>query len=170
MFAVTRRTDTIGTPSIPELLAAWRATERRWERQAPADEVHVAALEVVAAFVAYQDAALRPQTGEFMLIVDEDQTYVGATRGVTTVLGYEPEELIGRRIGDLATPDELEATPGQWRAFVGEGRQEGRFRLQTGAGATVMLRYQARAHHPVPGFHLSRLWPPEATDSWEPQR
>jgi len=24
---------------------------------------------------------------------------------------------------------------------------------------SVALRYQARAHHPVPGFHLSRLWP-----------
>ena len=113
-----------GTLSIPELLAAWRATERRWERQAPDDEVHVAAHEVVAAFVAYQDAALRPQTGEFMLIVDEDQAYVGATRDVTTVLGYQPEELIGRRFGDLATPDELGATPGQWRTFVGKGRQE----------------------------------------------
>ena len=89
MFAVTRRADTIETPSIPELLAAWRATERRWERHAPADEVHAAALDVVAAFVAHQDAALRPETGEFRLIVDEDQTYVGATRSVTTVLGYQ---------------------------------------------------------------------------------
>ena len=130
------------------MLAAWRATERRWERHAPADEVHAAALEVVAAFVAYQDVALRSQPGEFMLIVDEDQTYVGATRGVTTVLGYRPEEL----------------------AFVREGRQEGRFRLQTAGGAPVELRFQARAHHPVPGFHLSRLWPLEATGVWEQER
>ena len=95
------------------MVAAWRATEHRWERQAPADEVHVAALEVVAAFAAYQDAALRPETWAFMVIVAEDRTPVGATRGVTTILGYQPEGLIGRRIGDLATPDELEATPGQ---------------------------------------------------------
>jgi len=63
------------------------------------------------------------------------------------------------RIGDLAAPDELEATPGQWLAFVSEGRQEGRFRLRTSEGVPVMLRYQARAHHPIPGFHLSRMWP-----------
>ena len=148
------------------MLAAWRATERRWERHAPVDEVHAAALKVVAAFVAYQDVALQSQPGEFILVVDEDQTYVGATRGVTTVLGYRPEELIGRRIADLATPAQIEATSAQWLAFVSEGRQEGRFRLQTAGGAPVELRFQARAHHPVPGFHLSRLWPLQATGVW----
>jgi class 3 adenylate cyclase len=52
--------------SIPDLLAAWRAAERRWERHAPAEEVRAAALEVIAAWAAYQDAALLPDTREFI--------------------------------------------------------------------------------------------------------
>jgi len=144
-------------------LAEWRAAERRWERHMPATDVHAAALDVVRAFVAYQDAAVLADSGEFMLIADETQTYVGVTRGVTAVLGYQPEELIGQRISDLAAPDIRAATPAQWQAFLEDGRQEGRFRLMTARGDPVSLLYQARAHHPVPGFHMSRLWPDEAT-------
>jgi PAS domain S-box-containing protein len=145
--------------SISELLASWRAAERRWERLAPAEEVNAAALDVVHAFVAYQDAALPADTREFMLITDETQTYVGVTRGATTVLGYRVDELIGRRIQDLAAPGDREDAPGQWLAFISAGRQEGQFRLLTRTGEPVGLRYQARAHHPVPGFYMSRLWP-----------
>ena len=147
-----------GSPAIATLLAEWRAAERRWERHMPAEEVQAAALDVVRAFVAYQDAALPADSGEFMLITDETQTYVGVTRGVTAVLGYHPEELIGRRISDLAAPDIRDATPSQWQAFLEDGRQEGHFRLMTARGDPVSLLYQARAHHPVPGFHMSRLW------------
>jgi PAS domain S-box-containing protein len=143
--------------SIPELLAAWRAAERRWERPAPADEVRAAALEVIAAWVAYQDAAVAPEA-EFMLVADDNQTYVGATRGVTAILGYGADELIGRRVEDIAAPQLQAETPAQWAAFLAEGRQDGGFRLRAKDGQIVSLRYQARAHHPVPGFHMSRLW------------
>jgi PAS domain S-box-containing protein len=145
--------------SIPDLLAAWRAAERRWERPAPADEVEAAALDVVRAYIAYQDAALRDDTTEFTLIADESQTYVGATRGATTVLGYPVDELVGRTIADLAAPDDREAAPDQWLEFLRAGRQEGTFSLIARNGEPVRLHYVARAHHPVPGFHMSRLWP-----------
>ncbi|MDQ1555657.1 MAG: two-component system, sporulation sensor kinase [Actinomycetota bacterium] len=144
--------------SIPELLAAWRAAERRWEQPAPADEVRAAALEVIAAWVAYQDAAVAPEAGEFMLVADDNQTYVGATRGVTAILGYGADELIGRRVEDIAAPQLQAETPAQWAAFLAEGRQDGGFRLRAKDGQIISLRYQARAHHPVPGFHMSRLW------------
>ncbi|HEY8845155.1 MAG TPA: PAS domain-containing protein [Candidatus Limnocylindrales bacterium] len=145
--------------SIPELLAAWRAAERRWERHAPPEEVHAAALEVISAWVAYQDAALAPDAREFMLVADDHQAYVGATRGVTAILGYAPDELIGRRVEEIAAPQLQAETPAQWAAFLAEGRQDGGFRLRAKDGQIVSLRYQARAHHPVPGFHMSRLWP-----------
>jgi PAS domain S-box-containing protein len=147
----------VGT--IPELLAAWRAAERRWERHAPAEEVRAAALEVIAAWAAYQDAALPPDTREFMLVADDVGTYVHATQGVTAVLGYEPVDLIGMRVVDLAAIELQEATPNQWADFLADGRQEGRFQLRAKDGRVVWLSYQARAHHPVPGFHASRLWP-----------
>jgi PAS domain S-box-containing protein len=145
--------------SIPELLAAWRAAERRWERNAPPDEVRAAALEVIEAWAAYQDAALPANTREFILVADDAGTYVHATRGVAAALGYQPEDLIGLRIEDLAAIELKEQTPGQWAAFLADGRQDGLFQLRTKDGRVVSLLYQARAHHPVPGFHASRLWP-----------
>jgi PAS domain S-box-containing protein len=147
--------------SIPEVLAAWRAAERRWERHAPTAEVRAAALEVIAAWAAYQDAALPPDSGEFILVADDDGTYVHATRGVTSALGYEPHELIGLRVVDLAAIELQERTPRRWADFLAEGRQEGRFQLRAKDGRPVSLLYQARAHHPVPGFHASRLWADE---------
>ena len=151
----------MGTASIAELLAEWRAAERRWERRGDADEVRAAALEVIRAWTAYQDASIPGRTGEFMLVVDDEQTYVAATTGVTHVLGYAPDELIGRHIADVAAPDLLARSPEQWAEFLEAGRQDGRYRLRAKDGKVVALQYQARAHHPVPGFHLSRLWPDE---------
>jgi PAS domain-containing protein len=154
--------------SIPELLAVWRAAERRWERPAPAEEVRAAALEVIAAWAAYQDAALPPDTSEFMLVADDVGTYVHATQGVTAVLGYDPVDLIGARVEDLAAIALQDTTPGRWADFLAEGRQDGRFQLRAKNDRLVSLHYQARAHHPVPGFHASRLWPDEERRDVEP--
>lgn len=154
-------------PSRPmsELLQEWRSAERRWERPGTADEVRAAALEVVAAWAEYQDAALPAETDEFMLVADDDGRYVAATAGVRRVLGFEAAALVGRSIADLAAPARVEQTPEQWSRFLAEGRQGGTFELRSRDGETVSLRYQARAHHPIPGFHVSRLWPEEsATD------
>ena len=151
----------MATPSISELLAAWRAAERRWERPAAAEDVRAAGLEVVRAWAEYQDAALPPDTNEFMLVADDDGVYVGATRAVSRVLGYDPTELVGRRIAELAAPELANGTQGEWERFLVDGRQDGTFRLRAKDGEFVSLRYQARAHHPVPGFHVSRLWPDE---------
>jgi PAS domain S-box-containing protein len=91
-------------------------------------------------------------------VADDEGIYVGATRGVSQVLGYNPADLVGRRIQDLAAPDLRELTPHDWSAFLAAGRQEGTYRLVAKDGTVVSLRFQARAHHPVPGFHSSRLW------------
>ena len=91
-----------------------------------------------------------------------------ATRGVTAILGYEPHELIGMRVVDLAAIELQERTPNQWEDFLAEGRQEGRFQLRAKDGRIVSLQYQARAHHPVPGFHASRLWVEEEHHIDEP--
>jgi PAS domain S-box-containing protein len=113
----------------------------------------------VAAWKAYQDAAVVPNTTEFILVADNAGTYVAATRGVSNVLGYDPDELIGQRIEDLAAPELRSATPEQWTRFLADGLQDGTFRLRARDGRLVALRFRARAHHPVPGFHASQLWP-----------
>jgi PAS domain S-box-containing protein len=109
--------------------------------------------------LAYQDAALGTASTEFMLVADDDGAYVAATSGVEACLGYRPASLVGMHIADLAAVELIETTPGQWAAFLADGRQDGRFRLRAMDGRIVSLRYQARAHHPVPGYHMSRLWP-----------
>ena len=144
--------------SIVEGLEAWRAAERRWELATRDDERSAAAFDVLAAWTAYQDAASTSKT-EFMLVADATGRYVAATSGVREVLGMAPEELIGRRIADVAAPDLRSTTPEQWMRFLEEGHQDGTFRLVARDGHIVTLRFQARAHHPLPGFHVSRLSP-----------
>lgn len=158
--------------SIPDLLAAWRQADRLWERQRSPDELRVAALKVVEAYAAYQTAALTADSGEFIMVADDEHVYVAVTAGVRDVLGYAPDDLIGRRVDDLAAPELRETTPERWAAFVLAGRQDGRFRLRAKDGALVWLRFQARAHCPVAGFHISRLWPENpraASDARQPR-
>lgn len=149
----------MATKSLVELLQAWRTAERRWELPARSTEVRESALDVIRAWAEYQDAALPAYTTEFMLVADDDGRYVAATQGVDRVLGYAPQELIGRAIADIAAPDLADQTPQEWAKFLADGRQDGTFRLRAASGSVVALRYQARAHHPIPGFHMSRLWP-----------
>jgi PAS domain-containing protein len=145
--------------SVAELLRAWREAERRWELPGSPEQIRAAALHVVEAWAKYQNASLPDDTDEFMLVADDNGTYMAATNGVRRVLGFEPGSLIGHRIVDITAPAILDQTPAQWERFLAEGRQEGTYQLCDAAGGVVEVRYQARAHHPVPGFHVSRLWP-----------
>ena len=149
----------MATDSIEILLAGWREAERSWEGSTPGEDARAAAGRVLDAWVAHQDVALTAQHGEFLLVADNDQTYVAATGGVLAVLGYKPAEMVGGRITDFASPELKNATPSQWAAFLAAGRQDGRFSLRTKDGRSIPLNFQARAHHPIAGFHVSRLWP-----------
>jgi PAS domain-containing protein len=145
--------------SVPELLRAWREAERRWERAGSPEQVRAAALHVVEAWANYQNASLPDDTDEFMLVADDNGTYIAATNGVRRLLGFEPGSLIGRGFADVTAAAILDQAPAQWERFLAEGRQEGTYLLRDAANGVVEVRYQARAHHPVPGFHVSRLWP-----------
>ncbi len=149
----------MATRTVADLLQAWRAAERRWELPGAAGEVRAAALEVIRAWCEYQNAALPTDTTEFMLVADDEGRYAAATEGVARVLGHDPQELIGRAIADIAAPDLANQTPTEWAKFLADGRQDGTYRLRSASGSIVALRYQARAHHPIPGYHVSRLWP-----------
>jgi PAS domain S-box-containing protein len=149
----------VTTKTVADLLQAWRVAERRWERPGSSGDVRAAALEVIRAWAEYQNAALPIDTTEVLLVADDECRYVAATDGVAHVLGYDPQEVIGRAVADIAAPDLADQTPQEWAKFLADGRQDGTFRLRGASGSIVALRYQARAHHPVPGYHVSRLWP-----------
>jgi PAS domain S-box-containing protein len=157
--------------TIHEALGAWRSAERRWEATNPIDPGYrQASIDVIAAWLAYHAPSEASESGSFVLVADEDQRYVAVSDGVRAILGYEPADLLGRRIEDLAPPDLAATTPAQWQQFMTDGRQDGEFRLMSADGREVPLHFQARAHYPIARYHLSRLWPVAGASGAEPSQ
>jgi PAS domain S-box-containing protein len=149
----------LATSTISDALAAWREAERRWELTRLDDPGYrQAGIEVVAAWLRYHELTDR-EPASFVLVADDDHVYVAVGGGVRAALGYEPSELLGRRVDDISAPDLAADTPSAWERFLANGRAEGEYRLLARDGREVSMRFQARAHHPIPGFHTSRLWP-----------
>jgi PAS domain S-box-containing protein len=147
------------TSDISDALGAWRAAERRWELTGSDDPTYrPVAIAVIAAWLRYQELTDH-EPESFVLVADEDHSYVAVGGGVTASLGYEPAELLGRQIEDISAPDLAAGTQEAWDRFLADGRQDGGYRLMARDGREVPMRFQARAHHPIPGFHTSRLWP-----------
>ena len=160
----------MATAPLSELLFTWRAAARALDRAEPGAASHAARLEVVHAWIAYQDAALPRDNGEFLLVADDERRYVGATSGVRDVLGYRPTEIVGLHIDELAAPDLVGSVGTQWTEFLADGSFKGEFALRSADGRFVALRYHSQANHPIPGFHVSRLWPADATAQPAPRR
>ena len=151
------------TTDISAALDSWRASERRWEVTTSDDPTYRAvAIEVISAWLRYQELTDH-DPGSFVLVADENHSYVAVGGGVKAVLDYEPVDLLGRGIEDLSAPDLAPGTHAAWQRFLADGRQDGEYRLLARDGREVPMRFQARAHHPIPGFHTSRLWPASIT-------
>ena len=144
---------------ISDALGAWRASERHWELiKADDPGYRGAAISVISAWLRYQELT-DPEPGVFVLVADDGHSYVAVGGGVKAALDYDPADLLGRRVEDIAAPELAASVHGAWQRFLEMGRQDGEFRLLSRDGRSVALRFQARAHHPIPGFHTSRLWP-----------
>jgi PAS domain S-box-containing protein len=90
---------------------------------------------------------------ECVLFVDQDRKYFHVTDAAAEMLGYEREELLGRRIDDIAAPDM--DVPGKFAAYVRDGVQHGVFSLRHKNGSIVTVRYAAQVLED--GCMLSRL-------------
>lgn len=146
--------------TVAELLAAWRAADRRWEATTQDDPgFRAVGIDVVGAWLEYHAAIDERHPGEFVLVADDDRSIVAAGAGVEANLGRAPDAILGLRIEDLAAPGVVADTEMLWAAFISEGRMDGTFELTHRDGSVVRLHYQARAHYPIASFHLSRLWP-----------
>lgn len=162
---MTREVHEVVLPTIQEALSTWRAAERRWEATSPSDPAYrQAAIDVIAAWLTYQTIAEDIEFGSFVMVADEDHRYVAVSDGVRDALGYQPAALLGRRIEDIAASDVAETTQADWDRFLVEGRQDGEFGLVAADGRDVRVRFQARAHYPIAGYHTSRLRPLASSD------
>jgi PAS domain S-box-containing protein len=88
-----------------------------------------------------------------ILIADDERTYRDASAGAGRLLGLSRDEIIGRRIDDLADPGFKPQIPELWRAFLGEGEQEGTLRLAGPDGTLWDAEYTAKGNV-LPVRHL----------------
>jgi PAS domain S-box-containing protein len=115
-------------------------------------------LTVVRAWVAGQERVTTDQE-QVIVVTDDQRRYVAVSANIRGLLGYQPNEVIGRRIEDLAAPKLVAATPTLWNRFVAVTHDAMTFALLAKDGRVVSVRYDATADHPLTGYHTSRLWP-----------
>jgi PAS domain-containing protein len=142
---------------LANLLEAWRDAERRWAETTPDspgyDDATAAALK---AFLRYEAASGR--ACDALFIMDTTRVFRAVDLRLTALLGYRPEEIVGRRVSDLIARTSYGGNL-LWSIFLRCGQLEGRSELLRANGSLLDIGFTARAHHPIPGFHSTRLWP-----------
>lgn len=89
-----------------------------------------------------------------ILITDNQGKFVEANPAACRLLGYTREELLRKRIPDIAPNIAPEDFPTIWQAFIDGGPQTGEIQLKGKSGQIIESEYQAAANF-VPGRHLS---------------
>lgn len=145
---------------VGQTLTRWRAAEIAWHTTSGRDwaSQEDARRSVVRAWIEYQEA-VATDPDEVLLVVDRARCYVGVSSNVERILGYGPEVLTGRTIESIAHPVPHEATELAFQRFLEEGHQEGIYSLVCADGRVVQFDFEARAHRPIHGYHVSRLRP-----------
>lgn len=144
---------------LADLLQRWREAEMRWERTPhDADANGEVRRAVIDAWRAYNEAAGSLGEDEMVLVADDSMAYVAVFGPTERVLGWPCDALVGRSISEVTPPESMALMEAHWSEFMTRGRLEGTYPLLTRDGGRVMTRFHARAHHPLPGFHTSRLW------------
>lgn len=88
------------------------------------------------------ESALLDYTQDKVAVIDEDGTYVYVNEAATRILGFEPEELVGRNAFDLIHPEDVERV---WETFEEVIESEGfattvvEYRHETADGDYVWL-------------------------------
>ncbi|HWQ56803.1 MAG TPA: sigma 54-interacting transcriptional regulator [Bryobacteraceae bacterium] len=88
-----------------------------------------------------------------VLITDDDRNYRDASAGAGKLLGLSREKIIGQRIDDFADPSFKPRISELWRAFLGQGQQEGTLRLARPDGTLGDVEYTAKGNV-LPVRHL----------------
>jgi len=100
--------------------------------------------------------ALFTESLDAIVIADDEARYTEANPAACALFGLPREEMLRRRVPDVAPPSLREEAEQAWRDFRSAGSQKGEFELARPDGSTRIVEYSAKADV-VPGRHLSIL-------------
>lgn len=91
-------------------------------------------------------------------VFDEDGKYVAVNRFACALLGYERDELLALRLGELAVEPRQALL--EYRAVAGSVKEEGRTLVRTKDGSRLTLRFRGRETK-IAGitFYVAVAWP-----------
>jgi PAS domain S-box-containing protein len=81
-----------------------------------------------------------------ILIADDDRKNRDASSGAGQLLGAPRSEIIGKKLEDFAEPAFKPQVTELWRAFLGQGEQQGKLRLATADGTVREVEYMAKVN------------------------
>ena len=92
-----------------------------------------------------------------ILVADDEMRYVAANATATELLGYTREELLQRRIPDIAGYPEAE---GEFEAMIAAGELVGRTTVTRKDGTKLSLRHRS-SETKIAGlaYYVAVLWP-----------
>ena len=93
-----------------------------------------------------------------MLIADDERRYVDCNPAACELLGLGQDEIVGRRVDDLAPPELRGHIEARWREFLDAGIQAGEWELVAADGEAIAIEYSATANV-MPGRHLCMFLP-----------
>jgi PAS domain S-box-containing protein len=79
---------------------------------------------------------------EFITVVDSDRKFVQVSESFCQLLGYRPEELIGKHYDEVTAPNTNDI-PTVFRLFTETGYMHGLWLLASRKGTRVLVRYES---------------------------
>lgn len=80
--------------------------------------------------------------GEHVAFVDQNRRYIDVTEKAAALIGYTPQELIGRRIEDVSVKDPREVRE-KFSKYLMDGEQQGIHLLRHKDGHPIPVRYRS---------------------------
>jgi PAS domain S-box-containing protein len=100
--------------------------------------------------------AVFDNTQDAILLADDDAHLVDANEAALSLTGYTRQELLQRRVWDIASDSHEVVNKVLWDEFSSNHHQNGEFSVRRKDGSEVEVEYRAVANI-VPGLHLSVL-------------
>ena len=80
-----------------------------------------------------------------MALLTPDRRYLAINRAWVTLIGYQREAVIGRRVDSVLVPDEPGSLDAPWHQLERRGEWEGERAIVTADGQQVMVQYAMRS-------------------------